>query len=77
MSWNKGKSFSKKTRTKMSISAIERCKRDGLPKRAWKKGHKTWNKGLTKDSDERLVKSGKSVSKTKRRLFREGKIKIN
>jgi len=42
---------------------------------SWMKNRKAWNKGLTKETDERVKKNGIEVSRTKKRLFKEGKIK--
>ncbi len=45
-----------------------------------KKGHKInvgrepWNKGLTKETDDRVKKYGENGSKTKKKLFKEGKL---
>ncbi len=39
-------------------------------------GKKPWNYGLTKETDERLLEYGKKSSKTLKRLFKEGKLKI-
>lgn len=36
----------------------------------------SWNKNLTKEMDERIEKSSRKCSKTKKRLFKEGKIKV-
>jgi len=36
-----------------------------------------WCTGLTKETDERLEKSGIKISKTKKRLFREGELNIS
>lgn len=41
----------------------------------FKKGNIPWNKGLTKELDERLKHSGLKGSKTRKRLYKEGKIK--
>lgn len=41
----------------------------------FKKGYRSWNKGLTKETDERLKKMSKKVSKTMKNLCKEGKIK--
>ncbi len=43
----------------------------------FKKRAAPWNKGLTKETDERIKKFGESVSETRKRLFKEGKIKLN
>jgi hypothetical protein len=40
----------------------------------FQKRHKAWNKGLTKEIDNRLKLSGKRGSKTKKKLYAEGKI---
>lgn len=42
-----------------------------------KKGMIRWNKGLTKETDERIRKAGEKVSKTRKRLFKEGKLKLS
>ncbi len=34
-----------------------------------RKGRNTWNKGLTKETDERLLKAGKKISKTKKGMM--------
>ena len=34
------------------------------PKTAFKKGQKPWNKGLTKEDDERIIKNAVNISKT-------------
>jgi len=39
------------------------------------KGKKAWNEGLTKSTDNRVKKSGQKLSKTRRKLFEEGKLK--
>lgn len=38
------------------------------------KGCKTWNKGLTKETDERVARYGKNQSATKKQLIKEGKL---
>jgi len=42
----------------------------------FKNGRKVWAEGLTKETSEILKKSGERSSKTKKRLFKEKKIKI-
>ncbi len=42
-----------------------------------KTGYSSWNKNKTKGSDERLRKVGKKSSKTKKRRYKEGKIKLS
>ena len=37
-------------------------------------GKKPWNKGLKKETDERVKKISKNTSKTRKRLFNEGKL---
>lgn len=55
--WNKGKIFSEESRRKMSESK----------KRLFKEGRITsWNEGLTKDTDERLMTTGKKISNSKK-----------
>ena len=39
------------------------------------KGKKAWNKGLTKEIDERVRKNAEATSKTRKKLFKEKKIK--
>ncbi len=46
------------------------------PNPQFKKGHKTWNEGLTKETDERIKKYGKSISKNKERGENIGKAKL-
>lgn len=42
------------------------------------KGTRTsWNKGLTKEKDERIKKNGKNISKTLKKLYKEGKLEPN
>lgn len=49
--------------------------REKLRKNHWSKhGYVAWNKGLTKETDERVAKNGKKESEVKKRLFKEGKI---
>lgn len=40
----------------------------------FKKGHKTWNKNLTKETDERVLKYSIGTSKTRKELFKKGKL---
>lgn len=44
------------------------------PKKGKKSGYPAWNKGLTKDSDKRVRKYGKSQRLTKKGLFKRGKL---
>ncbi len=46
-------------------------------RQSFKKGNKSWNEGLTKENDERLRTGGEKSSKTKTRLYAEGKIKLS
>lgn len=46
-----------------------------LPSTSFKKGQTSWNKGLTKKGDIRIEQQSKKESETKKRLFREGKLK--
>ena len=48
--------------------------RKGLYGERFKKGHKAWNEGLTKEIDERVRKIGEKSGKTLKRLYKEGKI---
>lgn len=61
----KGKHFSPETEFKKGMTP-------------WHKGtkgmKKAWNKGLTIDTDKRVKKNIESTTKTKRRLFKEGKL---
>ena len=43
-------------------------------KTSFKKGHKTWIKGLTKKTDKRVKKLGEKTSKTRKKLFKERKL---
>ena len=58
--------------TKRKISSANR---GHMP---WNKGTKgimkAWNKGLTKETEKKLVKQGRRHSKTMKRLFKEGKL---
>lgn len=69
-SWNKGKNFSKETRNKISKSL-----KGNIP---WNKGkqgvQKAWNKGLTKETDERVKKI--SNSKVGHEVSKETRDKI-
>lgn len=40
----------------------------------FKKGNTPWNNGLTKETDARVAKNGKSTSKGRKRFFRDGGI---
>jgi hypothetical protein len=44
-------------------------------KNQFKNGRLVWNKGLTKEIDERVAKYGRANSKTRKKLLKEGKIK--
>lgn len=41
----------------------------------FKKGHKSWNLHLTKETDERINKMAENTSESRKRLFKEGKLK--
>lgn len=44
-------------------------------KRLYKEGKfKSWNKNLTKETDERLIKIGQNISNTKKQMYEEGKL---
>jgi hypothetical protein len=59
-----GKKVPKKSKIKMSIAAKNRPKITEETRQKLK-GRPAWNKGLTKETDERVAKYGKSGSKTK------------
>lgn len=68
ISWTKGKH-----RTKEEIAKMVETK-----KKLYAEGKiKSWNKGLTKDTDERVRKLHEKQAKTMRKLYAEGKIKPN
>lgn len=92
-----GKHPSYKTREKMSLSkrgknnsfyGRKHSEATKIKQRLAKLGKPSWNKGLTKETDERVRKSGENVSKvllgkknpklseTRKRFFKEGKLKI-
>ncbi len=54
-----GKHHTKETKDKISLSNT---------------GNVVWNKGLSKETDERIAKIGEGTSKTRKRLFKEGKL---
>ncbi len=45
-------------------------------KTQFKKGHIPWNLNLTKEVDRRVAKSAKSSSKTRKKLYTKGKLKV-
>ncbi len=62
-----GKHHSEKTKSKMSKSMMG----ENNPNY----GKHTWSKGLSKETDKRLSNSAVKISKTRKRLFKEGKLK--
>ena len=58
---------------KQSKQVIERMK--NTIKKQYKNGRKPWNYGLTKETDERIIKYAIEVSITRKKRIREGKIK--
>ena len=62
------KPHSKKTKRKIGKTNKILCKIGML---------KIWNKGLTKKTDKRIKIAGEKESKTKKKLFKEGKLKSN
>lgn len=88
-----GKQFCK---LKCSTTASPRgFKKGNKPIAGFKKGNVGWNKGLTKETDERIkegtknlnktlkehpeirINAGKKISKTRKELFKEGKIIVS
>lgn len=68
----KDKHHTKEAKKKMSL----KHKGKGVSiKTEFKKGHISWNNGLTKEKDKRLAKSGAKHSITMRKLYKEGKLK--
>ena len=63
----KGKKHTKETRELQSIKKRE------LVKNGWK----SWCYGKNKETDKRLEMAGKKVSETRKRLFKEGKLKVS
>lgn len=47
-------------------------KRGVVPVTAFKKGHKPWNTGLTKETDERVVSKSEKQSRTVKQKFNDG-----
>ncbi len=72
---SKGQHYSPETEFKKGIIPWSKTQK-GIhlsPQSEFKKGHKTWNIGLTKKTDERIKSGGEKGSKTRKRLFKEGK----
>jgi hypothetical protein len=66
--WNKGKKncYSEEAKRKMSVSAtgVKNSKESNEKNRQSYLGKSTWNKGLTKHNDERIMKISQKISKS-------------
>ncbi|MFQ6119079.1 MAG: MucR family transcriptional regulator [Methanosarcinales archaeon] len=65
------KDFSKKLST-----SLKKLYASGKATCGFKKGHKTWNKGLTAETDERVKKNTENAHKTLRKRYASGEITV-
>ncbi len=64
--------YNKKLSTSQLGKIVTQKTRKKISKR--NKGKKAWNKGLTKETDERVKRYGENTSKTRKLLLRSGKL---